>query len=223
MCPSLSCATGEPPQGCPDDSEASNRENTRGCPSMKGLLVGYGSIGRRHLANLHALGVEEWAVVHTGMGTLPFEPPCPVTTYPDVLEALGHEEPTFAVIANPTNLHVPAALACLQAGCHLLIEKPVSGSLDGLDALTSLAATSERQVLVGFQFRFHPALRRIRELLRGGAVGAALHARVVWGEHLPSWHPWEDWRGSYAARLDLGGGCPPYDLPSARLSPDALW
>ena len=132
-------------------------------------------------------------------------------------DALGHEEPTFAVIANPTNLHVPAAFACLEAGCHLLIEKPVSQSLDGLDVLASRAATSERQVLVGFQLRFHPALTRICELLRGGAVGAPLHARVVWGEYLPSWHPWEDWRRGYAARPDLGGGvhhtiCHPLDF-----------
>jgi predicted dehydrogenase len=71
-------------------------------------------------------------------------------------------------------------------------------------------------VLVGFQFRFNPALIRIRELLSSGIIGAPLHARVIWAEHLPSWHPWEDWRISYAARTDLGGGvhhtiCHPFD------------
>lgn len=183
---------------------------------MKGLLVGYGSIGRRHLANFHSLGVQDWAVVHTGMGALPFEPPCPVRSYSNLLDALRHEEPTFAVIANPTNLHVPTAVACIEAGCHVLLEKPVSHAPVGLDTLESAAAAHKIEVLVGFQFRFHPALRRIRELLDCGAIGRPLHARVVWGEYLPSWHPWEDWRSSYAARLDLGGGvhhtiCHPLD------------
>jgi predicted dehydrogenase len=183
---------------------------------MTGLLVGYGSIGRRHLENLHGLGVRDWAVIHTGQGTLPFEPPCPVRSYPELADALGREDPTFAVIANPTNLHLPTALACVERGCDLFLEKPVSHTLNGLDRLSSEVARREIEVLVGFQFRFHPALGRIGELLRHRTVGVPLHARVVWGEYLPGWHPWEDWRTSYAARRDLGGGvhhtlCHPLD------------
>jgi len=183
---------------------------------MTGLLVGYGSIGRRHLANLHGLGVRDWAVVHTGAGTLPFEPPCPVRSYSDLSDALRAEEPAFAVIANPTALHLPSALACVERGCDLLIEKPVSHTIDGLDTLCHEVATHGNKVLVGFQFRFDPGLRRMGELLRERAVGAPLHVRVVWGEYLPGWHPWEDWRASYAARRDLGGGvhhtlCHPLD------------
>lgn len=172
---------------------------------MNGLLIGYGSIGRRHLANFHELGVRDWAVVHTGKGTLPFEPPCPVRRYSNLDEALEREHPGFAVIANPTSLHVSTAIACLNAGYHTLVEKPLSHSLDGLKELAE-AATGEQRSLVGFQFRFHPALRRIQQLVTGGKLGAPLHARVVWGEYLPSWHPWEDWRSGYAARAELGGG-----------------
>ncbi len=102
---------------------------------MTGLLVGYGSIGRRHLTNLHSLGVTDWAVVHTGQGTLPLEPPCPARIYSDLPEALEKEAPSFAVIANPTSLHIDAALACVNAGCGLLMEKPISHSLEGVDEL----------------------------------------------------------------------------------------
>ena len=73
---------------------------------MTGLLVGYGSIGRRHLTNLHSLGVTDWAVVHTGQGTLPLELPCPARIYSDLPKALETEAPSFAVIANPTSLHI---------------------------------------------------------------------------------------------------------------------
>jgi predicted dehydrogenase len=189
-----------------------------GCAAtdLTGLLVGYGSIGRRHLANLHGLGVSDWAVVHSGAGTLPFDPPCPVRTYANLSEALQAEAPAFAVIANPTALHLPSALACVERGCDLLLEKPVSHTIDGLDTLSREVTTRGNKVLVGFQFRFDRGLRKVGELLRARAVGAPLHVRVVWGEYLPGWHPWEDWRASYAARRDLGGGvhhtlCHPLD------------
>lgn len=183
---------------------------------MKGLLVGYGSIGRRHLANFAEQGVGDWAVVHTGRGTLAFDPPCDVASYSSLSEALDRERPDFAIVANPTNLHVATALACANAGCHLLLEKPVSDRMDGLAELKSVVAERAVRVLVGFQFRFHPALRRIQALLRDGTIGVPLHGRAVWGEHLPSWHPWEDWHVGYAARPDLGGGvhhtiCHPID------------
>jgi predicted dehydrogenase len=150
------------------------------------------------------------------MGTLPLEPPCQISRYDELSDALQHEESAFAVIANPTSVHVETALACIEAGCHVLLEKPVSHTLDGLDDLDSAAAAHAVKVLVGFQFRFHPALSRIRDLLESGAMGTPLHARVVWAEYLPSWHPWEDWRDSYAARSALGGGvhhtiCHPFD------------
>src|ERR1700735_4718320 len=110
---------------------------------MTGLLVGYGSIGRRHLTNLHAAGVSDWAMVHTGQGTLPVEPPCPIRIYADLSEALGEVSPAFAVISNPTSLHVSTALECVQAGCDLLLEKPVSHTLAGLDELSETAAAQE--------------------------------------------------------------------------------
>jgi predicted dehydrogenase len=181
-----------------------------------GLLVGYGSIGRRHLTNLHGLGVRDWAVVHTGSGTVPFEPPAPVRAYPTLSDALASERPGFAVVANPTALHVDTALACVEHGCDLLLEKPVSHTTDRLDLLVRAVDEHDARVLVGFQFRFDPGLARVAAILRDGEIGAPVHVRCVWGEHLPDWHPWEDWRRGYAARAELGGGvhhtiCHPLD------------
>jgi predicted dehydrogenase len=183
---------------------------------VRGLLVGYGSIGRRHLKNLRDLGVDDWALVHTGRGTLAVESPPVARIYADLDEALREEAPTFAIIANPTSAHATSATACLDAGCHVLLEKPVSDSVDGLDRLAEAELSSRGAVLVGFQFRFHPALQRMRELFGRNAIGRPLHAEVFWGEYLPAWHPWEDWRSSYAAVRELGGGvhhtiCHPFD------------
>ena len=60
--------------------------------------------------------------------------------------------------------------------------------------------------MVGFQYRFHPGLRIVKQLVDDGAIGRVIHAQAHWGEYLPAWHPWEDYRQSYSARADLGGG-----------------
>jgi predicted dehydrogenase len=69
-----------------------------------------------------------------------------------------------------------------------------------------IVAQNQVKVLVGFQFRFHPTLRQIAQWLKEGKIGVPLSARAHWGEYLPDWHPWEDYRKSYSARADLGGG-----------------
>ena len=62
------------------------------------------------------------------------------------------------------------------------------------------------RMLVGFQFRFHPVLAKVRELVQKHEIGKPVSFRSHWGEYLPGWHPWEDYRQSYSARPDLGGG-----------------
>jgi predicted dehydrogenase len=61
-------------------------------------------------------------------------------------------------------------------------------------------------VLVGYQFRFHPTLQRVREVVVAGGIGSIVAAHAHWGEYLPDWHPNEDYRRGYSARADLGGG-----------------
>lgn len=70
--------------------------------------------------------------------------------------------------------------------------------------------------MVAFQYRHHPGLLALRRWLRDGAVGRPLIAHAHYGDYLPAWHPWEDYRQSYSARGVLGGGavltlCHPLD------------
>lgn len=180
------------------------------------LICGLGSIGRRHLRNLKALGLTNLVLYRTGKSTLPEEELEGLPVEFDLDAALEKWQPTAAIIANPTSLHLPTALHAAKAGCHLLLEKPISDSLDGVAELKEVVKDKHLQVLVGFQFRFHPGLQTVRQLLGEGRIGQVLSARVHWGEYLPGWHPWEDYRQSYSARTDLGGGviltlCHPFD------------
>jgi predicted dehydrogenase len=179
------------------------------------MLAGCGSVGRRHLRNLRRLGWRRIVLLRTGHGTLPDDELADYPVERDLARALAYE-PVAAVVANPTALHLDVALPAADAGCHLLIEKPVSHSLEGLDLLQGAVQGKGVQIVVGFQFRFHPGLRQVAALVREDAVGPVSSVQVHWGEYLPGWHPWEDHRRSYSARADLGGGvlltlCHPFD------------
>jgi len=170
------------------------------------LISGLGSIGRRHLGNLVALGQKDIVLHRSGKGTLPADDLEQFESESDLGRALERWQPDAVLVTNPTALHLEVAVPAARADCHLFIEKPVSHSMEGIDELEAAVGSGAGQVLIGHHFRFNPGLRAIKELLRDGALGRPLSARVYWGEHLPGWHSWEDYRASYSARSDLGGG-----------------
>jgi predicted dehydrogenase len=172
---------------------------------MKFLIAGLGSIGRRHLRNLLALGERDILLYRTLRSTLPDDEFAGWPVETDLSAALA-DGVGAVIISNPTALHLNVAIPAAQAGCHLLIEKPISHSLEGIQRLQLAAKASGARTLVGFQFRFHPGLQRIARFLQEGAIGKPVSARAFWGEYLPGWHPWEDYRQGYSARQDLGGG-----------------
>lgn len=172
---------------------------------MKFLIIGLGSIGRRHLRMLRELGQEDIVLYRTHQSTLDDDELAGLPVETDLRTALDLK-PDAVIVANPTSLHLDAAIPAAQAGCHILLEKPISDDLSRVDELRAAAQKSGSRILVGFQFRYHPTLNKARELINDGALGKILSAHSHWGEYLPNWHPWEDYRQSYAARADLGGG-----------------
>lgn len=173
---------------------------------MKFLIVGLGSIGRRHFRNLLALGEREIVLVRSGRSTLPDDELSGFPVETDLTLALRRHRPDAVIVATPTALHLESAIPAAESGAAVLLEKPVAHRLDGLDRLREAARYNDGRILVGFQFRYHPTLNKARELVQSGALGQVLTVHAHWGEYLPQWHPWEDYRQSYAARADLGGG-----------------
>ncbi len=183
------------------------------------LIIGLGSIGQRHVRNLRALLGDRVEILAWRVRGLPHvvTPALQSDAGRDVereydlrvfgtLEAALAHRPQAAFICNPNSLHVPAALACLDAGCDVFLEKPVSHNLDGSTQLMEAAARNGRIVMVGYQFRFHPCFLELQNILRAGHLGPLLAVRAAIGEYLPGWHPYEDYRQAYASRADLGGG-----------------
>jgi len=175
---------------------------------MRGLIVGLGSIGRRHARNWAGLGLGPLAVCRqvgkpqpelAGLGVEARE-------YASLAQALETEQPDIVLVTNPTSLHLETACQALRAGAHALVEKPLSHSLAGVAELLQTAKVAKRQLMVGYNLRFHPGLQRLKTLTDDHVIGNIVSARADYGEYLPDWHPWEDYRDSYSGRRDLGGG-----------------
>lgn len=120
-------------------------------------------------------------------------------------DAMRHE-PTIAVLAGPASTRTAIALRLAEAGLHLLLEKPVSANLDGLDELERLARNKHLTIAVGYNLRFFPPLVATQNLLADGTIGAVRSARIEVGQYLPDWRPGMDHRASVSAQRSLGGG-----------------
>jgi predicted dehydrogenase len=183
------------------------------------LIAGLGAIGQRHARNLRAVYgadlelhafrrrrlphvVTEW-LERDDSQDVERELEATVFTH---LDAALAARPDAVFVCTPSSQHVEIAQRAADAGCHLFIEKPVSHTLDGIERLRETVAAKELIAVVGCQWRYHPCVRWFRDALRAGSFGRILRAEIDYAEYLPGWHAYEDYRRSYAARADLGGG-----------------
>jgi len=122
------------------------------------------------------------------------------------MNSIDHESFAFGIIAAPSSLHVDLARPFIEHETPVFIEKPLHHDLGPARRLAAEVDSVDVTTLVGCNMRFHPGLQTTRRLLRDQCVGDPLTATIVAGSYLPDWHPEEDYRQSYSARSDLGGG-----------------
>ena len=168
------------------------------------MVVGYGSIGKRHIENLSRLKDIE-IIVCTKRKSDKFLKQNKCTIYKELTDCVK-ENLYFAIITNETRFHVKTALFLAKHNIHLFIEKPISYSLTKLNELLTIVKKKKLIVLVGCNFRFHPSLQLMRNMILKGDLGRVISTQVENGSFLPNWHPYENYQNSYAARNDLGGG-----------------
>ena len=104
---------------------AADQKNPGRGITMKFLIAGFGSIGRRHLRNLQALGERDILLYRSHHSTLPDEEIAGLPVETDLKAALAHH-PDAVIISNPTALHLDVAIPAAQAGCAILLEKPIA-------------------------------------------------------------------------------------------------
>lgn len=168
------------------------------------LIVGYGSIGKRHLSLARRMlpNADIRVLRHRDGDEVPeLSNGC----FSD-LESSINFGPQIAVLANPATLHVAVALRLALSGVHLLVEKPLSHSLDGVANLIEVCNSKRSVLMTAYNLRFLPSLQKFRELLNEHLIGKVNSVRCEIGQYLPSWRPDTDYRKGVSARRELGGG-----------------
>jgi len=169
------------------------------------LVIGVGSIGERHVRCFQKTGRADVSICETNPQLLKevgnrYEI---ARRYANVEDALGDPHDA-AVIAVPADKHIPLARLAVDAGLNVLIEKPLSTNLDGLESLTNAVDRSNRVAAIGYAYRAHPALAAMKRAIDGGAFGKPVQLVVVAGQHFPTYRP--AYRSSYYGDRFRGGG-----------------
>ena len=168
------------------------------------LIVGYGSIGKRHLENFLQFK-DIRLTVYTKRNDLQLLKKKGIKVSNSLTECLK-ENPDIGVIANETSLHTPIAIKLAKEGLDLFLEKPLSNSLKDIEKLRAIVKKNKLITQMGCNLRFHPCIKKIKNLIEQQKIGKIISAQVQCCSYLPDYHRWEDYRKSYAARKDLGGG-----------------
>jgi predicted dehydrogenase len=179
---------------------------------MNVLVVGYGSIGKRHVENLLKLRQVDQIIVcsshHDSFQNHPEKEKLRLVRSLDELSPMMSpgRQIRFAIVANETHRHIQTAKILAHSGLHLFLEKPLSHSLQ--EALSFRETVSNRgiKIFVAYNMRFLGAIPYVKNQLSAGAIGRLCFAEIEVGQYLPAWRPLSDYRDGYSARKERGGG-----------------
>ena len=171
---------------------------------MNVLVVGYGSIGKRHITNLSKFpNLNIFVCTSRKYDSFLKNKKCKIFTS---LDDCIKQKPDVAFITNTTNLHVKTAIKLANANIHIFVEKPLSNSTNEIKLLLNTIKKRKLVTMMGCVLRFHPAIKKIKEITSENKIGKIISVHAENGSFLPDWHPFEDYKKSYASCKDLGGG-----------------
>ena len=158
---------------------------------MNCLIVGYGSIGKRHADILKEMGHSICVVSKRNVKDF--------SHYPTIKKALQNKDFDYVIISNETYKHFDSFIELRELGYSgkILIEKPVFAKIHALDE------TLLNNVFVAYNLRFHPVIQKLRMLLQGKQLYSI---QAYSGQYLPDWRPGADYTNCYSASKVMGGG-----------------
>ena len=154
------------------------------------LIAGCGSIGKRHARVLRSLGLQDIRVCDPSVEQVKSltDEGSVSDTYVSY-EAGLNVKPDAVLIATPPKLHIPMAIQALEAGIHVLSEKPVSDSIAGVDELADTIERSGKTYMVALCFRYHEGLTKAKAIFEEGCIGELVSIRCRMSESLPEARP----------------------------------
>ncbi len=168
---------------------------------MKILICGAGSIGTRHAKNLIALKHD--VAFYTKREKSPIKN---TLCFKKLTDAFAKFKPEITYITNVTSLHIKTALYAAKKNSAIFIEKPLANKKTNVKKLINIIKKKKIINMVGYMMRFHPAITIIKKMIIKKELGKIFHFYSEWGEYLPNWHKNENYKKSYAAKKNLGGG-----------------
>ena len=176
---------------------------------MKYALIGCGRISPNHIMAAKNNGLDMVAICDIDKSCMEdkvkkFELSKAVKQYTDYKEMLSAEQPTLVAIATESGEHAKIALDCIEAGCNIIIEKPIALSIADADAIIAAAKQKNVKVCVSHQNRFNKSIQKIREAVNKDRFGRLLHgtAHIRWARDW-EYYSRAKWRGTWAQ----DGGC----------------
>ena len=168
---------------------------------MKVGIIGYGSIGQRHVRNLFSLGYDNIILLRTvGTGNK-YE--LPELTE---MEKFINERLDAVILSNPTGLHAKYIDHLLSTNINILVEKPLVATMDELELIETRLMTYTGFGMTAYNMRFHPVVQEVKTVIDNVVLGKIYSARFHVGQFLPDWRPDRDYRNTYSASVELGGG-----------------
>ena len=144
-------------------------------------IVGLG-YGRAHIAGFQAAGCKVVALCQrdtSAASELAARYGVP-QVHADWREMLATARPDIVVIATPPSLHIPILTAAVAAGAHVVCEKPLALNVDEAHAMIAAAKAANRAAIVAFNWRFTPAMQRMKAMVDAGFLGRVFHVNCRW-------------------------------------------
>ncbi len=169
------------------------------------LIVGYGSIGKRHLKNILALGYKNVAIVSRSTKKDTEYPS--VNLYTTIDEAFKNNFYNTVFICTPTSSHVQNLLQLISLHVqNIYVEKPVSDSYKNIEEIKMHLSINKTNVVVGYDLHFDKGVQKVKELISKNIIGKIVSANAFVGQHLSQWRPNEDYKNGMSAKKASGGG-----------------
>lgn len=172
---------------------------------MRVLIVGVGSIGERHLRCFGRTSRVDVSICEPNptLRDRVAEQYKVTEAFPSLELALENSFDA-AVVCTPAHTHLTLATQLLASGAHVLVEKPLSTTLDDIAQFRASLAGQTRTVGVAYVSRLHPLLAAMRQAIREGRFGRPVQLVAVSGQHFPYYRP--AYREIYYRDRSTGGG-----------------
>ena len=183
---------------------------------MNVLILGLGSIGQRHLRNLRSIDkkIKFFTIRRKYITPLLNNKNRPIKGNIEKIYNIKNFKKfskinniDVAFICTPSKFHISESIKLLKKDIHLFVEKPLGSSMKKINELKKIIIKKPNiKTMMGFQLKFNPLILKLKKLIEENYIGKIYNIFIHNGEHIDDYHSYENYKISYAAKKNLGGG-----------------